>query len=156
MAASGSSFRRDELLWGSIVVGAASATGWTYFNVGFVPSFLPFVVVIFALRRLVALEMAGGREREDLVSRYEIDPDREYTADEQIEILSKVAAEYGRKRTTWGALSAATAAVAAASAVISPALAVVCLLVAGYCLLRYVRIRRTLRRIEARTDVLAE
>lgn len=150
-----STVRRREILSASVAVGAFSATGWTYLNVGFVQSFLPLLVGIFALRRLFALQMAEEDEGVDLAERYNVDPDREYTADEQIEILAEVEEEYGQKGRIWGALGAVSAIVGAVSAPLSLALAVVCAAVAGYCLVRYVRIRRVRRTIDARVDTLS-
>lgn len=154
MTGSESEFRRRELLWTSVTVGAFSVTGWTYFNVGFVPSILPFLVGVFSLRRLLALGMAKKEQTPDLSERYDVDSNREYTAAEQIEVLSEVASEYGRKRRTWVILGVLSAIVSAVAVPVSLALSLVCAAVAGYCVVRYARIRRLLRRIDARIDAL--
>lgn len=151
-----STVRRREILWSSVAVGAVSATGWTYFNVGFAPSFVPLLIGIFALRRLFALQMADEAEGSvDLAERYDVDLDREYTADEQIGVLSEVEGAYGQKGRIWGALGVVSAVIGAVSVSLSVALAVVCVAVAGYCLVRYVRIRRIRRTIDARVDALS-
>lgn len=142
---------RRRLLWASIGIGGFSATGWTYFNVGFVPSFLPLLVGIVALRRLLAVETVPG-----LTEQYDIDPDHDYTADEQIDILSEVKGEYGSNGRIWIALGAGSAVIGAIATSQSLALVVVCAVVTGYCGIRYARIRRVLRTIDARIDGLRE
>lgn len=146
-----SAIRRRRLLWTSIGVGGFSATGWTYFNVGFVPSFLPLLIGIVALRRLLAVETVPR-----LTERYNVDPDSDYTAAEQIDILSEVKDEYGSNGRVWIALGAGSAVISAIATSQSLALVIVCAVVAGYCVIRYARIRRLLRAIDTRIDGLRE
>lgn len=155
MMDSGSTVRRRETLWASVAVAAFSVTGWTYFNIGFGPSFLPLLAGIFAIRRLLALEMAEEDERHNLIEWYDIDLDREYTVDEQVEILSEVEDEYEQKGRIWGVLGTISAAITIVAVPLSLAVAAVCAAVAGYCLIRYVRLRRLRRTIEARIDELS-
>lgn len=146
--------RRRQLLWSSIGVGGFSATGWTYFNVGFVPSFLPLLVGIVALRRLLAVETI--QTEIDLTERYDVDPDHDYTAAEQIEILSEVKGEYGSNGRVWIALSVGSAVIGAVATSQSLAVVIACAVVTGYCVVRYARIRRLLRTIDARIDELRD
>lgn len=143
-----------RLLWSSIGVGSVSVTGWTYFNIGFVPSFLPLLVGIFALRRLLAIEMTETTDTA-LTERYDVDSDREYTATEQIEILSEVRGEYGSNGRIWVALGAGSAIISVVATSQSLVLVVVCAAIAGYCLVRYARIRRIRQTIDARIDGLS-
>ncbi|WP_433633314.1 hypothetical protein [Halomicrococcus sp. NG-SE-24] len=155
MTETSTKLRRREILWSSVAVGAFSVTGWAYSNIGFIQSFFPLLIGIFALRRILALEMAEGAEGNDLSEQYEIDPDREYTADEQIEVLSEVKGTYGQKGRIWGALTGISAIIAAVAIPLSVALTAVCTAVAGYCLVRYVRIRRIRRTLDTRIETLS-
>lgn len=155
MTDSGATMRHREILWSSVGVGAFSVTGWMYFNIGFVPSFLPLLVGIFALRRLLALEMVEEEKQGELTERYNIDPDCEYAADEQIEILSEVEDEYDQKKRGWGVLGAVSATISVVAVPLSLTVTVICVPVAGYCLVRYVRLRRLRRTIDMRIDELS-
>lgn len=148
----------DELLWLAGAVGAFSATAWTYVEFGFVQSFAPLLVGIFALRRYLGLATAavGGDESEapTVVDRYGVDPDREYSDEEAVEILSAVREEYGKKRRLWAVVAAAAAVVGALFVTLSLAAAVACLGVAAYSAHRTYRTHRLVARIDGRLGEL--
>ncbi|MFC6963430.1 hypothetical protein [Halocatena marina] len=149
-----SAVRRRKILWSSIGIGGFSVTGWTYFNVGFVPSFLPLLIGIVALRRLFAIEMAESPTEDALTDRYDVDSEQEYTDDEQVDILSEVKGEFTQKGRIWAVLGASAGIIGVVATSQSLALMVVCIAVTVYCLVRYVRIRRLLRTLDTRIDEL--
>lgn len=147
----------DERLWLAAAVGAFSATAWVYVEFGFVQSFAPLFVGIFALRRYLGLmtakagaEAGNAPEAPTVFERYGVDPDREYSEEEAAEILSDVRDEYGRKRLLWVVVAAAAAVVGALFVSLSIAVALVCVAVAAYSAHRAYRTHRLVARIDGR------
>lgn len=155
MRDSSSTVQHREILWASVAVAAFSATGWTYFNIGFGPSFFPLLIGIFALRRLLTLEMAKKNKKHNLMIQYDIDPDREYAVNEQIDILSKIEEEYKKKGRIWSILGIISVAITVVGVALSLALAAACTTIASYCLIRYVRLHRLQRTIGVRINELS-
>ena len=145
----------NELLWIAVAVGAFSATAWVYVEFGFVQSFAPLLVGVFALRRYLALRtmaVGGGSDAPTLLERHGVDPDREYSDAEAVEILSGVREEYGKKRRLWAVVAAAAAVVGALFVTLSIAATLVCVGVAAYSARRAYQTHRLVGRIDARID----
>ncbi len=151
----------DERLWLAAAVGAFSATAWVYVEFGFVQSFAPLFVGIFALRRYLGVmtakagaESGNAPEAPTILERYGVDPDREYSEEEAAEILSDVRDGFGKKRLLWGVFAAAAAVVGALFVPLSIAVTLVCLVVAAYSAHRAYQTHRLVARIDGRIDGL--
>lgn len=147
----------NELLWLAVAVGAFSATVWVYLEIGFVPSFAPLLVGIFALRRYLAVTTMAATEQSErptLLDRYGVEPGRDYSDEERVEILSDVRDEYGKKRLLWGAVAVASAVVGALFVPLSVAVTLLCGGVAAYSAHRTYQTHRLVSRIEARLGAL--
>ena len=146
--------RQQEAAWSAVVLVSLATTGWAYSRFGFIQGFVPLLVGIFALRQLLALSTEKD-SKPDLKEQYEINPEREYTGAEQIEILSEVEDEYSHKQRTWGILAGVTALVGIVAISSSVVLTLVCSVVSSYCLFRYARLRRLLKMIGTRINELS-
>lgn len=154
MAVPGLPVRQRMIFWSVTAIGAFSVTGWIYTKFGFIQGFLPLLISIFILRRLLAL--AIGEKNANLTDQYGVIPDREYTPNEQMKILSEIETEYSHKRQMWGILSIVTVFIGIIAISLSVALALVCFIVASYCSIWYIRLRRLLQMVESRTNELSQ
>lgn len=147
--------------WLGLAGGCFVLTVVVYFRYGFVAGFLPLLGGVYASRRwllgrTVAASRAHGGNETGLLARYDVDTDREYTADEQATMLREIRADYRGKHRLWAGLAAGCLAVAAAAAVVSVVLAGSTAVVAGYCGLRWYRVRRALTLLDGRLETLED
>jgi hypothetical protein len=126
-------------VWLFLVIGAFAATALVYSEFGFVQSFLPLFLGIYAMRQYFRLTVRDESETNDgqhLLQRYDINPDQTYSSGEQIEILTTIRSEYSKKRVLWGVLGILTLLVGGLFIAISVILVFISVLITGYCLIQ--------------------
>jgi energy-coupling factor transporter transmembrane protein EcfT len=140
MAINTSEIFTSKGLWLFLVISAFAATAVVYSEVGFIQSFLPFFLGIFALRQYFRLtvqdEENETNDGQHILQKYDINPDQEYSSGEQIEILTTVRSEYSKKRVLWAVLGVLSLLVGGLFIAVSVILTFISVLITGYCLIR--------------------
>jgi hypothetical protein len=127
-------------LWLLLVIGAFAATALVYSRVGFVQSFLPLILGIYAMRQYFRLTVRDEEHEMDdgqhLLQKYDLNPKQAYSPREQIEILTTIRSEYSKKRALWGVLGVLTLFVGGFFIAISVILTFISVLITGYCFIQ--------------------
>jgi hypothetical protein len=148
----------DERLWLSLLITAFAATGLVYSEFGFVQGFLPLLFAIYALRQYLRFtakdEQSNTTDEQQLVEKYDVDPDQEYTPEEQIKILMRMRSEYSKKRVLWGVLGALSFVVGGLFIPVSVIIMLISFLIMGYCFLQLYRSHQIVSRINMRVKQL--
>jgi hypothetical protein len=150
----------EDDLWLLFTVGAFAATAIVYSKVGFIQSFLPLLFAIYGFRQYlqhnIEDEKQDANDNQKLIEKYDIEPDREYSSEEQIEILATMRSEYNKKRILWAILVAPSLLVGRLFISVSAVLAFISVVVAGYCLIRLYRTHNIVSLIDDRVRRLKD
>jgi hypothetical protein len=140
MATDTSGIFTSKGLWLFLIIGAFAATALVYSEVGFVQSFLPLFLGIYAMRQYFRLTVrdkeSETNDGQNMLEKHDVNPDQEYSSGEQIEILTTIRSEYSKKRALWGVLGVLTLLVGGFFIAISVILAFISALITGYCLIQ--------------------
>ncbi|MFB6114567.1 MAG: hypothetical protein ABEJ58_10760 [Halodesulfurarchaeum sp.] len=145
----------SPLFWTSIAVGGLALTLYVNARFGFVESFLPLLGAIFAFRRLFAIKTGEDTSSPSTLSEsIGVDPAKEYTDEEQLDVLLDVQSRYSKTRRMWVVLAVISVALTLYSALTVPVIAIVLTIVTGYEILRAIRTHRALQLVNDRIDQL--
>lgn len=144
---------QSSVLWVSVAIGGFSMTAYVYGMYGFIPSFVPFLIAIFAMRRVLHLKLRAEADEDETESIFDIDPEHEYSETEQIDVLEDIRTHYSKKRTTWVVLTVVSIAITIFAVQVSVVIAVLLAAVTTYEMWRTIK---THRAIQLASDRIAQ
>lgn len=150
-------------VWLGVAGGCFAITGLVYLQYGFGYGFLPLLCGIYAARRWLLVRTAAASHKQSqantdskLAERYDIDPDREYTAAEQTDVLTDLRSEYRSKRISWGVLGVFCIVVGLGAIFVSLLVSVCSAGLAAYCGVRCYRTWQIVMTLDRRLQTLAD